>query len=69
MITWEKVEEIRKAMPPRPPSGSLGSRAWDAANWRFERALWRYERENGKSWFSRDDWDYNLHTRLTVVKI
>jgi hypothetical protein len=60
-MEWEEVEEIRKAIPPRPPTGSLGSGVWDEGSRRFEQALKRYEFENGVSWFDRPDWDYNLH--------
>lgn len=60
-MKWEEVEEIRKAMPPRPPSGSPGSKDWDEADRRFEQALKRYKKEHGVSWFDRPDWDYNLH--------
>lgn len=56
-----EVEAIRTAIPPRPPQGSLFSGAWSQANQRFERALRRYEREYGVSWFDHPDWDYNLH--------
>lgn len=60
-MTWDEVEQIRQAMPPRPPQGSLGSGVWAEADRRFEQALKRYRRKNGVSWFDRTDWDYNLH--------
>ena len=62
-MKFEEVEAIRAAIPPRPPSGSPGSREWDEAALRFQRACRRYQREHGQSWFHQEHWDYNLHRR------
>ena len=64
MITFEAVEQLRQAIPPRQAGDDDKRSSWGWANTKFERAVKRYEAEHGESWFSRPDWDYNLHGEI-----
>jgi len=51
MITWEEVEELRKAIPPRQPRGHPSNYKRIGYHRRFTKALEQYYDEHGRVWF------------------
>ncbi len=51
IITWEEVETLRAAIPPRQPQGDLRNRRRIAPVRRFNWALKAYLVEHGHTWF------------------